>query len=101
MSRPFPVARSRQIVPHHHGVRRWVSCSTAIDGTGAAPPGRPDDLGSPAITGRKSHMWPFKKRGPATAGLMIDPTNGDPQVRALVAAVAARDGATIRAILDG
>jgi hypothetical protein len=46
-------------------------------------------------------MWPFKKRGPATAGLTIDPTNGDPQVRALVAAVAARDSATIRAILDG
>ncbi|GAA3943599.1 DUF4034 domain-containing protein [Actinoplanes auranticolor] len=46
-------------------------------------------------------MWPFRKRGPAAAGLTIDPANGDPQVRALMTAVATRERSTIRAILDG
>ena len=43
-------------------------------------------------------MWPFKKRGPAPAGLVIDPAAGDPRARALIDALAARDRRTVAEI---
>jgi hypothetical protein len=43
-------------------------------------------------------MWPFKKRGPASAGLVIDPAAGDPRARALIDALAARDRRTVAEI---
>src|SRR5690349_1205189 len=41
-------------------------------------------------------MWPFKKRRPAGAGLVIDPASGDPRARALIDALTVRDWRTAR-----
>lgn len=43
-------------------------------------------------------MWPFKKRRPEPDTLRIDPAAGDPQARALIDALTARDRDTVRDI---
>ncbi|MGA5300445.1 DUF4034 domain-containing protein [Nucisporomicrobium flavum] len=45
-------------------------------------------------------MWPFKRRE-KPAGLVVDPTGGDPRARALLDALTARDWRTARDVLAG
>jgi len=43
-------------------------------------------------------MWPFKRQKPA--GLVVDPTEGDPRARALHDALESRDWRTARDVLS-